>query len=215
MARLARAERTLLADLLHEVGPARRTLCTGWATHDLAAHLVTRERSPQAGPGLVVPALHGFTERAERATMRAHTYPELVEMFRSGPAWWNPSRIGPFDEATNFVEFYVHSEDVRRTEPAIPRPGGAELPKELRDRFWSSLRMIAFAGLRHAPVGVVAERTDTGARTRLRRGQPEVVLAGPPEELLLYAFGRRGAAEVVVRGDDDAVAAFEQAPPSL
>jgi uncharacterized protein (TIGR03085 family) len=189
-------------------------LCTGWTTHDLAAHLVARERSPAGAPGLIVPALHGLTERAERATMRAHTYPELVELFRAGPPWWHPARIPPVDEASNLVEFYVHAEDVRRTEPALPRDGGG-VSRELRDRFWSTLRVFAIAGLRHAQVGVVAERTDELARTRLRRGYPEVVLAGSPEELLLYVYGRRAVAEVVVRGDEEAVAAFEQAPPGL
>lgn len=212
MAGLARAERTSLAQLLREVGPARQTLCAGWTAHDLAAHLVARERSPLAAPGLVVPALHGLTERAERSAMRAHTYPELVEMVQSGPPWWNPTRLDPIDEIGNLVEFYVHAEDVRRTEPVRPR---GELPQALRDRFWLTLRLLALAGLRHCPVGVVAERTDGPGQVRLRRGYPEVVLVGRAEELLLYLYGRRAVADVVVQGDEEAIAAFQQAPPGL
>ena len=51
---LARAERHALCDLLIEVGPDAPTLCEGWSTFDLAAHLVVRERRPDRGPGLVI-----------------------------------------------------------------------------------------------------------------------------------------------------------------
>jgi uncharacterized protein (TIGR03085 family) len=144
--------------------------------------------------------------------MRAHTYLELVEMFREGPPWWNPTRIGPIDEISNIVEFYVHSEDVRRTEPVLQRD---KVSPRLRARFWVALRVFAFAGLRHVPVGVIAERTDEPGRIRLRRGYPEIVLAGPPEELLLYVSGRRSVADVAVYGDEDVTAAFEQAPTGI
>ncbi len=206
MAGLARAERASLADILHEVGPAAPTLCAGWTAHDLAAHLVTRERVPKAGPGLVVPQLHGITERAERATMRAHMFPELVEMFRGGPPWWNPARIGFVGEAANLVEFFVHHEDVRRASPELPwrEPG-----PDVRHRLWGALRLFGRLGLRHAAVGVVAERSDAPGRLVLHRGSPEVVLIGPPEDLLLYSYGRREATRVEVRGGLDAIEAFQ------
>jgi uncharacterized protein (TIGR03085 family) len=59
MPSLARPERAALLDLLTGVGPDAPTLCEGWTTHDLAAHLVVRERRPHAVPGLVVPARIG------------------------------------------------------------------------------------------------------------------------------------------------------------
>ena len=59
MTDVAAAERAALLDLLERLGPDAPTLCEGWATHDLAAHLVVRERRPVAGPGYVFPALHG------------------------------------------------------------------------------------------------------------------------------------------------------------
>lgn len=200
----ARVERALLADLLAEVGPDRPTLCAGWTTHDLVAHLVTRERSPKAGPGLVIPALHGITERAERATGRAHSFAELVALFRAGPSRWHPARLRPLDDATNVAEFYVHYADVDRALPGFtPRPADPVS----RERMWSSLRLLGRAGYRQADAEVVAERTDTGARRVLRRGgKGTVVLAGLPEELLLHAFGRRTAAQVEVTGDPQAVA---------
>ena len=48
------AERAALCDLFLRVGPDAPTLCEGWATDDLATHLVIRERKPLSGPGLVM-----------------------------------------------------------------------------------------------------------------------------------------------------------------
>jgi uncharacterized protein (TIGR03085 family) len=199
---LARAERAGLADVLREVGPVAPTLCAGWVARDLAAHLVTRERVPQAAPGLVIPRLHGITERAEQATARAHTFSELVERFRHGPPWWNPVRLGLFDDATNFVEFFVHHEDVRRASPDLPR---REPQPPVRDRLWSTLRLAGAVRLLRARAGVVAERTDAPGRITLHRGSPELVIIGAPEDILLYVYGRREAARVDVRGDADAL----------
>jgi len=36
------AERAAMCDTFDAVGPARRTLCEGWTTADLAAHLIVR-----------------------------------------------------------------------------------------------------------------------------------------------------------------------------
>src|SRR3954452_12509995 len=45
-------ERRELADLLDRLGPGAPTLCEGWDTAHLAAHLVVRERRPDAMVGL-------------------------------------------------------------------------------------------------------------------------------------------------------------------
>lgn len=235
----ARAQREKLADLLSELGPASPTLCEGWTAHDLAAHLVTRERVPWAAPGLVVGALHGVTERAERATMRSHTFPELVEMFRAGPPWWHPTRFAVVDDAANAIEFYVHTEDLLRAAPgfaavgdsggfagAVGGSGGAVGGAGLglksgddviadREALWGALRLVGLAGFRHSEVGVVAERTDIPGRLTLRRREPVVEIVGPPEELLLFAFGRRAAARVELRGDPEAITALAGAPTGL
>ena len=50
---LASRERAQLTDLFGEVGPDAPTLCEGWDTRDLAAHLHLRETSPLA-IGIVV-----------------------------------------------------------------------------------------------------------------------------------------------------------------
>ena len=64
---LAQQERQTLCDLLVELGPEAPTLCAGWATADLAAHLVVRERRPDSGPGLVWPPLAGHTDKVRRS----------------------------------------------------------------------------------------------------------------------------------------------------
>ena len=42
----AKSERAELCDLFDKVGPQAPTLCEGWDTHDLAAHLWIRETDP-------------------------------------------------------------------------------------------------------------------------------------------------------------------------
>ena len=51
MATPATMERRRFADELLAVGPDAPTLCTGWAARDLAAHVVLRDRRPDAMPG--------------------------------------------------------------------------------------------------------------------------------------------------------------------
>ena len=48
MTSVAATERADLCDLFRAVGPDAPTLCEGWTTRDLAAHLVVRERRPDA-----------------------------------------------------------------------------------------------------------------------------------------------------------------------
>ena len=63
---LAQKERNTLCDLFVERGSKSPTLCEGWLTADLAAHLVVRERRPDSGPGLVWPPLAGYTDKVRR-----------------------------------------------------------------------------------------------------------------------------------------------------
>src|ERR671914_1299617 len=113
---LASRERAALSDELERVGPDRPTLCAGWTTRDLLAHLLVRERQPLAAPGIMIPALAAVTERAMRGY---HDLPwaEAVQLFRGGPQAWSPMRIGSVDAAADGAEFFVHHEDVRRGEP--------------------------------------------------------------------------------------------------
>lgn len=196
-------ERRELCDLFEELGPAAPTLCEGWATLDLAAHLVVRERDPLAAPGIIMGGpFRGLLDRGtERALARG--YDTLVEQVRNGPP------LGPFvvprlRTLINLNEYVVHHEDVRRPSGMGPR---TDRP-ELQDAVWGLLRNGARLMLRKVHGARVTLRRPEGGSASVGRG-PEVVLTGPPVELLLYLQGRRGAAEVTLTGDPSAQAALE------
>ena len=66
---LARDERLALCALLDQTGPQAPTLCEGWTTGDLAAHLVLREHRPDAGAGVMGGPLAGYTRRVQRSPL--------------------------------------------------------------------------------------------------------------------------------------------------
>lgn len=203
MRTLARAERAALSELLEEVGPDAPTLCDGWTTLDLAAHLVVREGRPDSGPGLVFAPLAGYTERV-RTVQKRRGYPELIRRVAAGPPRWSLFAIGRVDQAANTVEYFVHHEDVRRGQPDwAPR----ELPPEDAEQLWRRLRGMARLAFRAAPVGVTLARPD-GQRLTVRPGSPAVTISGPPGELVLYVTGRQAHARVTVEGDAQARAAL-------
>ena len=107
-------ERVELCDLFEEVGPAAPTLLPGWTTHDLAAHIVLRERDLLAGPSIALPGpFQAFAERRRVRLKERRPYPWLVDRIRSGPP---PGffRLGWVRSYPNLNEFFVHHEDVRR-----------------------------------------------------------------------------------------------------
>src|ERR1700743_2358756 len=61
----ARDERLALCALLDRTGPDAPTLCEGWRTGDLAAHLVLREHRPDAAVGIMGGPLAGPPRRGE------------------------------------------------------------------------------------------------------------------------------------------------------
>jgi uncharacterized protein (TIGR03085 family) len=181
---LASRERAALSDELLRVGPDRPTLCEGWTTRDLLAHLLVRERQPHAAVGILVPALATVTERAMDG-YREMPWEEAVALFRAGPQSWSPLRLERVDEAANGAEFFVHHEDVRRGEPGWePRE-----PDEERDSaLWAAARRMGML-LRRSPVGVVVARP-SGERHVVKTGPGVVTVVGEPGELVLFAFGR-------------------------
>lgn len=190
VARHARTERHLLADLLTAVGPEAPTLCEGWLTRDLAAHLVVRERRPDAAAGLVVPPLQAYGERL-RAERAAGPYPLLVEQIRR-PPWWSPVSNPLLDAVTNTVEFFVHHEDVRR---AAPNWQPRELSADLQAALWSRVGMLARLGLRRFPASVVLQAPGHG-ETTAGAGGPGLRVIGAPGELVLLLSGRQQVARV-------------------
>src|SRR3954471_21435001 len=89
-------ERGELADLLDRLGPGAPTLCEGWDTAHLAAHLVVRESRPDALPGfgaeLLRPGnpLTSWSHRLEDRLRASASYAEIVDRLRSGPPAWSP-----------------------------------------------------------------------------------------------------------------------------
>lgn len=207
MTAYAQQERRGLCDLLLRVGPDAPTLCEGWSARDLAAHLVVRERRPDAAPGLVVAALAGYTARVQRSVRDARSWPELVDRVRSGP----PAFLRMVDEQMNTVEFFVHHEDVRRAAPGS-EPRDIDVGEE--QLLWSRLRMLSRVVRRRLQVGVVLDAPGFG-RLVVRPGTPQVTLNAPPGELLLFMFGRQEAARVDASGPPDAVSALHAAKLGL
>src|ERR1700687_3228721 len=114
-------ERLELCDLLDELGPCVPTLLEGWTAHDLAAHLVLRERDLVAGPCIVLPGpFQRFAERRRAGLARSRDFTWLVARMRCGPPL-GFFRIGWVRALANLNEFFVHHEDVRRANGRGPR----------------------------------------------------------------------------------------------
>ena len=197
---LARRERALLCDEFEALGPDAPTLCDGWLTRDLAAHLVVRESRPDAAAGMFVPALKPHLDAVMRRTADSD-WPTLVDRVRSGPPRVSPLRYA--EGAANLVEFVVHREDVLRAQ--VPPRVADRSPAEL-DVVWQRLRASAPLFFRRDCVtvscpgfGTWASRAGVGAGSR-------VVVTGSPVDVLLLATGRPHLC--ALEGEDAAVAAF-------
>lgn len=205
----ARRERQELAELMLTTGPDAPTLCEGWTTRDLAAHLVVREARPDAAAGIVLPPLAGWTERVQQAAA-TRSYPELVREVRTGPPTLSFFSLPGVDGLANLIEYVVHHEDVLRAQPDwTPR----HLPADLSDELWGRLRQFARLMYRRMPVGVTLVRTDGDGTDRdtvvAKSGTPMVTMRGSTLELLMRSYGRR-AVEVAMEGDPAAIEKFEK-----
>ncbi|MFI5760748.1 MULTISPECIES: TIGR03085 family metal-binding protein [unclassified Streptomyces] len=197
----AKRERLLLADLLESAGPEAPTLCEGWRTRELAAHVVVRERRPDAAGGLLLNALKPRLDKVMEE-YGAKPYEELIQLIRTGPPKMSLYSLKQIDELANAVEFYVHAEDVRRAQPDwSPRP----LDPVFADSLWSRLEKLARLTGRRSPVGLVLRRPD-GRTAVAHKGAPVVTVTGEPGELTLFCFGRQSAAAVELDGPKEAIA---------
>jgi uncharacterized protein (TIGR03085 family) len=199
----SRDERLALAALLEETGPDAPTLCAGWQTRDLAAHVVVRERRPDAGVGMLGGPLAGYTARVQHGYLGKYSYPQLIAIFRSGPPRLSPFAIPGADEAANTVEYFVHHEDVRRGAAGWAE---RELPSGLSEALWKRLKSARLF-LRGAPTGVALARADATAPAIVAKHAADcVTVAGTPAELTLWSMGRVSAANVTFDGRSDAIA---------
>ncbi|MFE9018211.1 TIGR03085 family metal-binding protein [Streptomyces sp. NPDC007808] len=205
MSTFAKRERLLFADLLEAEGPDAPTLCEGWRTRDLAAHVVVRERRPDAAAALLIKQLGPRLDKAMEE-FTAKPYEELIQLIRTGPPRFSPFQLKQIDEASNTIEFYVHTEDVRRARPDwTPR----ELDPVFQDALWSRMERTARLMGRSAPTGLVLRRPN-GQTVVAHRGTPVVTVTGEPSELLLFSYGRQSAADVELDGDKEAIARLHE-----
>jgi uncharacterized protein (TIGR03085 family) len=210
MTRHARSERQALAETLLLTGPDAPTLCEGWAARDLAAHLVVRERRPDAQPGIWLPALAGHTESVQQQ-VAGSDWGDLVAQVRQGPPLWHPARVAAVDELMNTAEFFVHHEDVRRAQDGwVAR----ELSEDLQRALWRACSTAGRLALRATDVGVELLAPGFG-RVVAHRGHPVVRVEGAPSELLLWVFGRRTVARVHLDGPNEAVDRLQGSPAGL
>jgi uncharacterized protein (TIGR03085 family) len=200
MTTLANQERNELCDLLLETGPEAPTLCEGWTTRDLAAHLVMRERRPDAAAGIMIKPLAGYTEKVRHQTAEV-PWEQLVETVRDGPPRWSPQRLEPVDKYTNTVEYFVHHEDVRRAaDDWEPR----QLSHDAESALWTLLRRGSRMMVRKLPMGVVLATPDglQAVARKAKAGQPTATITGPPGELAMFISGRQAHARVDITPPD-------------
>jgi uncharacterized protein (TIGR03085 family) len=190
MARYAHSERLALADLLLQVGPDAPTVNEGWTARDLAAHLVVRDRRPDAAAGILLRPLRGHGERVRRAAAQT-PFARLVELIRR-PPWWSPVSNPLLDSVANTVEFFIHHEDVRRAQPGWqPR----DLPADHLAALWRLVSPMGRLRLRRFGAQVCIEAPGYGSVTTGAGGTPARV-TGTPAELALFLSGRQRIARV-------------------
>jgi uncharacterized protein (TIGR03085 family) len=203
---LAKSERAAICALLDQVGPDQPTLCEGWTTRDLTAHLVVREARPDASAGILVKPLEFWTEKVQNdAAKKPFGY--LVGQVRNGPPTLSFFALPGIDALANSMEYLIHHEDVRRGQPDwAPR----ELDEATRDEVWKRLRGSKRMLFRNATVPVALDPTDVAHGHPVEAPPHGVVLRGPVVELALHAHGRSAVVGLVVDGDDAAVAKYEE-----
>jgi uncharacterized protein (TIGR03085 family) len=204
---VAQRERAALVETMRSVGPEAPTLCEGWKTRDLAAHLVIREYRLDAAPGILIPFFAGRTDKVQNDVAQHTDWDDLVDKVASGPPVYSPLKL--LDPVANVAEMFIHHEDVRRAQPGWePRVLEPTLASMLR----RTLPLMGRLTLAKIP-GRVALRIPEG-KTVLTAGRgPAVTVTGAPEELLLFSVGRQARVEFV--GDASAVQAVRNAPKGL
>lgn len=213
--RFVEPSREVLAETLLAAGPGANTLCEGWRTQELAAHLYLREHNPRAGLGMVLKPWRKATEKAiaklaaESSTPEA--YAALVEKFRAGPPKISPFALKAVEHSANLAEFFIHTEDVRR---ASDRWAPRALDAEYSQALWAELITRAAILYRSVDLGVVLVNA-SGPRHVAKRAPVSVAIIGEPGELLMHANGRTGQALVSFEGQQDAVALLQTASVGL
>jgi uncharacterized protein (TIGR03085 family) len=204
-------ERAALADALEAAGPRRPTLCEGWESRHLAAHVVLRESTALTAAGIVVKPLAERTERVTRSTGdRAADpagYRALVDRVRSGPPVWHPLHWA--GDVAQLVELFVHTEDVRRAGPDGRAVGPREQHPDHRAALWDGLVRMAKRLYARSGCQVVLLDDDGRRQVLAREGGEEVTVRGAVGELVLHAYGRAAVARVTVEGSPVGLTALQ------
>src|ERR1700753_1644018 len=204
---VAPRERAALVETMRGVGPDAPTLCEGWKTRDLAAHLVIREYRPDAAPGILIPFFASHTEKVQNQVAEQTDWEALVDKGASGPPVYSPLKL--LDPVANVAEMFIHHEAVGRERPDCAQPG---MDPALDTSLRLTLPLMARMTLAKVPARV-ALRTSEG-KTVLTAGRgPAVTVTGAPEELLLFAVGR--TANVEFDGEAAAAQGVREAPQGL
>lgn len=201
----ARIERSELCESLEALGPGAPTLCDGWNAADLAAHLVVRERRPDAAVGILGGPLAGYSEKVRRS-YADKPWVELVGLVRNGPPLLSVFALPGVERLANTMELFVHHEDLRRPAGLEPR----SLESDFEDELWTTVGRMSKLFLRKAPTGVTLVATD-GRTAVPRHADPMVTVSGDVGELALFVYGRQSAAKVTLEGPEDAVSAVREA----
>ena len=207
--------REVLAETLLAAGPGAPTLCEGWRTQELAAHLYLREHNPRVGLGMVLKPWRKATDKAIAALAAESSTPgafaALVEKFRAGPPKMSLFAWKPIDRTANLIEFFVHTEDIRR---ATDRWAPRALDADYSEALWAELVKRAAILYRSVDLGIVLVDPQ-GPRHVAKRAPVSVAIIGEPGELAMHANGRTGEALVTFEGQSDAVALLQTAVVGL
>jgi uncharacterized protein (TIGR03085 family) len=210
--RPARIERSTFCDELTALGPDAPTLCSPWTTKDLAAHIVVRERRPDAAAGITLPFLSAHTKSVQDAKAASTSFEQLIELIRN-PPWYSLAALGATDNATNTAEFFIHTEDARRAQPgwsarpidpAVARVLGGQL------KLISKLRLRKFPAPIRINLSGSAAALVTGASTG-----SQVTVSGDVGEITLFLSGRQRVSDVELAGPDELVQRLRSADLGL
>ncbi|MGK2879505.1 MAG: TIGR03085 family metal-binding protein [Mycobacterium sp.] len=204
----ARRERAALVDTMRASGPDAPTLCEGWTTRDLAAHLVIRERRPDAMPGIVLSPLAGYTAKVQDQVAEGSEWDDLLHAIASGPPWYSPLKL--VDSIANASEMFIHHEDVRRAQEGwAPRVLDNDTVSSLRP----GVRVMARMTMSGGPARVTFTSIEGDVLAATGKG-PSVTVTGEIPELLMFGAGR-DQASVTFIGDAEVIDAVMRARKGL
>lgn len=192
------AERLALAQDMERVGPDAPTLCSDWTVRDLAAHVVVRERRPDAAIAIILKPLAARAKRVQDR-IAAQDFGELLAQVRN-PPWWSPVSNPLTDELANLTEMFIHHEDVRR---AVPGWEPRDLPAAENLALWKQLRVRLGFTLRRFRATVEVESPGFGSATAGGSEPDTLTITGDPGELAMFFSGRQSHSVVTIDGPPD------------